>query len=145
MFSAKNTPVEHRFLWIPGRATAKVIHLLRKGLPQTLPPNTVMLFVSFSFADIPLGTTFNAAFPRNKPDEAVHCTSRIVAVTQQWGKPFDQIPHGWKTVCAVEFPAGIPPLVLALPTIESWYENDAGLCLCELDTVIALSAAELKL
>ncbi len=135
----KFAPVEQRFLHLVGRASAKVVTLLRGGLPGELPPDTAILFVGFSYADIPLGKTFSVAFPTDKPSEAVQCASRIIAVTQQFGKPINEIPHGWKTICAVEFPAGIPQLVRELATVESWYENSNGLCISDPATVIAIT------
>jgi len=50
------------------------------------------------------------------------CT--ITAVTQQWGRVFDDVPHGWKMICLRAFPDGVPDLTRALPTIASWDDAD---------------------
>ena len=139
MQSEHDTPVEYRYLWLEGRASDKIKKILGRGLPQTLPPDTEIFFVGYSYADIPLGKTFSVAFPKGKPLESVNCTSRIIAVTQQLGKPFNEIPHGWKTICAIQFPSGIPSFVLALPIVESWHTNSLYLCISEPETVAILS------
>jgi hypothetical protein len=54
------------------------------------------------------------------------------AATQQFLKPFDELPHGWKTICFLESPEGVPNLIANLPMAESWYETAA-------DTEVLLS------
>lgn len=140
MQSEDAVAVEERYLWLEGRASDKVKKILGRGLPRTLPPDTEIFFVGYSYADIPLGKTFTVAFPKGKPLESVKCTSRIIAVTQQFGKSFNEIPHDWKTICAIQFPAGIPSFVLALPVADSWHTNSLQICLSTPETVAILSA-----
>jgi hypothetical protein len=45
------------------------------------------------------------------------------------------------TIFAIEFPTGIPPLVLALPVVESWYENAAWVCISESEALASLRSA----
>jgi hypothetical protein len=103
--------------------------LIRPSLPEVLPENTVILFVGYSYADIPIGKIYRIVFPYSAPHSGIHCRSRVIGVTQQWGGKLDAIPAGWKTVCAIEFSGGVPPLIEGLPTIDAWsFETDACLC-----------------
>jgi len=62
--------------------------------------------------------------------KAVKCLSKVIAVTQQFAKPLSEIPDGWKTVCQIQFPKGLPDLVKRLPAVDSWYQNKEVICLC---------------
>ena len=129
--SESDTPVEERYLWFDGKLSPGVFKAIKSGLPGDIPPRSVVLFVGFSYATLPIGKCFDVVFPMGQPALGVKCRSRIHAVTQQWAKPFDQVPHGWKTICVVEFPDGVPPLVESLPSIDAWYQNEDRVCVCD--------------
>jgi hypothetical protein len=132
--SESDTPIEQRYLWFDGKLSPKVLKAIRFGLPGDIPPRSAILFVGFSYASLPIGKCFDVVFPKDRPGLGVKCPSRIRAVTQQWGKPFDHVPHGWKTICIVEFPDGVPSLIECLPSIDAWYENRYGVCVCDENT-----------
>jgi hypothetical protein len=134
MRSEPETPLRERYLWMEGILSAKARGAIRQGLSDPVPPNSEIVFVGFSYADLPLGKEFEIIFPRNRPDLGLSCRSRIVAATQQWGKPFHEIPHGFKTIAVIQFPDEIPQLVRELPTVSSWYESNDWVCLCNRDT-----------
>jgi len=50
------------------------------------------------------------------------------------------VPHGWKTICLLDFPTGLPSLVERLPVIEDWYGSlpDREVVLCSNETWAAL-------
>ncbi len=58
----------------------------------------------------------------------------------EFGQPFDLVPHGWKTICLLDFPTGLPSLVERLPVIEDWYGSlpDREVVLCSNETWAAL-------
>lgn len=112
---------------------------MRRGLPQNLPPDTEILFVGFSYADLPLGKTFSAGYPSTKPGESVSFVSRIVAVTQQFGESLSEVPHGWKTICAVHFPGGTPALIREMPVVDAWYQCESRVHICNEDHLAAIT------
>jgi hypothetical protein len=57
----------------------------------------------------------------------------VIAITQQYAKPFDEVPHGWKTICLVKFEEGIPDIITSLPVVNGWYENRYTVSLCDTD------------
>jgi hypothetical protein len=141
MRSESDTRIEERYLSFVGRPSERVMRSIRQtaspdqpALPGEYPPNSEVLLVDFSYADLPLGKTFDLVFPKGRPDNAEACRSQIVAVTQQFSKPFPEVPHGWRTVCLVRFHPSVPELVLGLPVVESWSENSQGVCVCTRDT-----------
>jgi hypothetical protein len=64
--------------------------------------------------------------------------SRILAVTQQFAKPFDIIPHFCATICLIEFPLGIPALIDNLPSVDQWHQSSQKICLASRERWLAL-------
>jgi hypothetical protein len=131
MSSEQNIPPVERYLWFEGKASPKVLELVKAGLPPVMPPLTEVLFVGFAYADLPFNRKFDVVFPKGMPRSGIRCDSQIIAATQQWGKPLVQIPQGWKTISVVQFPQGIPELVRELPTIDTWHQNQQLVCVCD--------------
>ena len=127
-------PLVKRVLDIEGRASPTVLSYVRGALPKEWPANCEVLLISFAYADIPIGRTFDVAFPRGAPTSATRTRCVIKAVTQQYAKPFGEIPDGWKTICLVEFPEGIPDVIASLPVVNGWYENQQTVSLCDENT-----------
>jgi len=88
-------------------------------------------FVGFAYADLPFTKRFDVVFPKGRPQDGVRCVCRIIAATQDFGKPFPEIPHGWKTICLIQFTGGMPRLVRQLPVVDSWYQNKEWVCICD--------------
>lgn len=126
MRSELDTPVSERYLTVQGRAGES----LHAGLPVSFPRTARRAFVSYSYADLPIGKQFDCCYPENMPSRVIPVPIRLLGVTQQFGKPFDQIPHGWKTICLFDFPEGVPPEVDALPILEGW-DFTARLIVCD--------------
>lgn len=55
----------------------------------------------------------------------------VLAVTQQFGKPFD-------TICVVDFPHGLPEPIARLPVSTTWGESKERVGLCTRDTMEAI-------
>ena len=142
MRSETNTPVLERYLWFEGKVSPRAMEHAKSGLPADRPPHAELLFVGFAYADLPLGKQFDVVFPKDRPQEGVRCESRIVAATQQWGKPLTEIPDGWKTICLVEFPHGIPEFVRELPVVDDWHKNAKWVCVCDAATWDCLKRGE---
>lgn len=134
MQSEADTPIEQRYLWLEGRASPASMELIKPGLPSTRPPDTVIVFVGFAYADLPFTKQFDVIFPKGRPQDGVRCECRIVAATQQFSNPFQEIPHGWRTICVVHFTGGIPQLVQRLPVVDTWNYNNESVCICDEET-----------
>ena len=81
---------------------------------------TLDLFCWYSGLDIPMGATFNC-FEKNNIQTLLTDEATLIAVTQQFGKPFEVIPQGWKTISKFEFSEkDICGLKNSLPIIDSW-------------------------
>jgi hypothetical protein len=140
MRSESDTPIEERFLCLEGFVSAKAMAQVSAGLPATKPENAEAFFVQFSYADLPIGKEFQVAFLKNKPEVFVNCLSKVTAVTQQFGKPFTEVPHGWKTICYIQLPTELPELLKQLPTIDAWHQNTETVYLSSLETWQAIAA-----
>lgn len=129
-----DVPLHERVLDVEGRASPTVLINIGAGLPKEKPENCEILFISFAYADIPIGRTFSIAFPTSTPQSATRINCQILAVTQQYAKPFDEIPHGWKTICLLKFEDGVPDVIASLPVVNGWYENRNTVSICDEST-----------
>jgi hypothetical protein len=57
----------------------------------------------------------------------------LIAVTQQFDKPMDAIPAGWKTICAFRLLTKSFSILAGLPFTYDWYGNETTLVLEEID------------
>ncbi len=140
----ENVPIEQQYLYIKGKVSSSSLDLIKSGLPIEKSNNTEILFVGYAFADVPVGKSFSMIFQNDNPHKAIRCESNIVAVTQQWGKPLEVIPYGWKTICIIEFPQGIPDIVKNLPIIDTWFDNSNYICICDEDAWEAIKKNNLQ-
>ena len=111
---------ENRSLCVTGQLGAGALEHARRGLAPGQPgANEVCLAVSFAGAEHHLGAEFDVIVPvagaRESGTRAV-----LVGVTQQWGKAWESVPRGHKTVCVLQFPGGVPEAIRALPEVEDW-------------------------
>ncbi len=139
MLAEDQVPLADRCLLLEGQLSPTAFALARFGLPGTWPATAHCFWVSYPFADLALGTSFDVVFPRDAPDRAESTHAVLHAVTQQFGKPFDTLPHGWKTICVIGFPAGVPAMVDKLPHRETWSLH-GQLALCRRPTLDAIRA-----
>ena len=133
-------PLRDRVLLIEGIAAQSALQKLRSGLPSELASNERAVFASFAYADIPTGQRYDCWFWQDTPERVERATTIVVAATQEFGEPFDGLPHGWKTVAVLRFPDGVPSIVDELPTVRAWYESPRLLLLASSDTYAARSA-----
>jgi hypothetical protein len=134
MRSEADTPIEQRYLWLEGKVSPASMKLVKRGLPPTRLPDTEVVFIGFAYADLPFTKKFDIIFPKGRPQDGIRCECKILAATQQFSKPFTEIPDGWKTICVVHFPGGIPQLVQQLPVVDTWFQNDEWICICDEET-----------
>ena len=134
MLSEGEVQIEQRYLAIEGKVSKDIIESVKSGLPYQKPDNSEILFVSYSYADIPLGKNFDRVFIIGDTQCNILSKSKIAAVTQQFGKPFGNIPHGWKTICVIEFKEGVPELIKNLPYVKTWDDSKIRIVICSEET-----------
>ena len=153
----EDVPIIERYLSVEGHLSAQTRESLQKGLPEQLSVNTRICFMSFSYADLSLPKEFDVLFRYNYDETIVrrgeqitsvfqpkHLATatftriKIVAVTQQFAIAWQDVSHGWKTVCVLEFPDGVPPLIDELPTVDGWYQSREAVALCSHGTLQAI-------
>jgi hypothetical protein len=157
LLSENDAELWERFLAIEARVSVRTQRLLQAGLPAQISHNSRIVFVTYANADFELPKEFGLMFWVNQ-DECVHsgdrddCTSFrphhlasiihaqscIVAVTQQLARPWPIVQHGWKTVCVIEFPEGVPSMIDDLPQVHEWGISRKMVCLCDYPTWSAL-------
>jgi hypothetical protein len=132
MLSEEKVPIEQRCLYIQGILSSEA-EKFSTSITNNRPKNSCLCFASYTYADLPLPKNFDVIFVRENPKQAIIVTSRVIRVTQQFNKEWREIPHGWKTICLIEFPKGVPPLMHTLPLIDGW-SHDPLICLSTLET-----------
>ena len=120
MPSEAQTSVKARVLSVQGLVSPSTLQLVRKGLPKRWPSSARCVFVSYAYADLPVGKRFDAVAASDTLQGAEATTARILAVTQQFGVALDRVPQGWKTICVIDFPTGVPTCVAQLPMLDAW-------------------------
>jgi Fic family protein len=86
--------------------------------------HTLDLFCRYSNLEIPIGATFNY-FEKNNVLSPLKNEAVLIAVTQQFGKPFEVIPEGWKTISKFEFSEeDVSNLKNELPVLNTWTSLD---------------------
>ncbi len=120
MREAADVPLDEQTLGIQGLASEAAVAQVRSGLPDTWGADCLLLLVSFSYADLPVGTVFDCAFAPGEPERWTRMAATVIAVTQQFARPFDELPHGWKTFTLFRFQHAPPEPVCALPELDTW-------------------------
>ena len=81
-------------------------------------------FVLRQSQDFPVPTTFTAT-GYGRDGTSVTNRYRLVAVGQQYDALWEEVPHGWNTICAFQLLGPGPGLVADLPLVSGWYEQRA--------------------
>lgn len=86
--------------------------------------NEILVFCDFSEFDIPGGYIFRSIVDGN--GNMLYVGEFILKkITQQFARPFDSIPHGWKTISLFQFNEGsIPEVIYQLPYAVDWYQSN---------------------
>jgi hypothetical protein len=116
----RDVPVVERVLAIEGLVSPVVLERLLGDRATPADGATRWFFVSFAYADLPLGSAFDCWW---KPEDAVPAllsTVVVERVTQQYGVDLDQIPRGWKTIVLLRFVGGVPDVIDSLDILEAW-------------------------
>ncbi len=91
------------------------MHKFQRLLAAVPPaPDIFFVFVAAQSLELPVETRFRA-----QAGEELE----LVAITQQFDKPFDMIPPGWKVMLALRSPKGPNSLLAAVPAVEDWHDR----------------------
>ena len=100
-----------------GRLSIEMLNLYKDVLD--VKESDVILFCDYSEFDIPVGYGFSQII--TKGNTILSCKVLLKGVSQQFLKPFDEIPYGWKTISKFEFVNGIiPDEIQMLPLLDDW-------------------------
>lgn len=99
-------------------AQEKIIESLK--IPVKMTDSSVILLLGFACFSIKPGAKFN--FLKIK-DHIYEISATLEYVTQQYSRPFPEIPLGWKTVVVINIDKG-KEYFNDLPKVEGWYESD---------------------
>jgi hypothetical protein len=118
--------MEYARLKIIGRLDKVFDPLFIDGLDlKEIQENQVILVCDYSEFDIPVNHIFSGITDKQKDASVLNCQIILKSVSQQMFKPFDEIPHGWKTICKFEFVNGlIPDIIYDLPEVRGWTNLD---------------------
>ncbi|MEU6063665.1 MULTISPECIES: hypothetical protein [Streptomyces] len=133
MRTEEDTPPAERILLVESRADDRALAALGHELPERS-ANEEALFLSYNYADVPVGRRYDCCFRRADESDVAWVTVTVVAVTQQFGRVFDEIPHGWKTLTLLRFDPEIPALIRDLPAASAWFEQRVSLYISDQET-----------
>jgi len=153
MQSEEAVPLYQRWMNVEGHLSSRAKRLVHKGLPASLPQNSRVCFLSYAYADLQFPKEFDRMFRYHRDEMVVRQSEesdvafrprqlatvlttcvRIIAGTQQYSLPLEEIPDGWKTICVLEFPEGVPAMIDELPTVNGWGESREAVALCSQKT-----------
>lgn len=123
-------PLDQRYLPLHGLVSAPTLELVDTALPAHRPATSRVCFVGYAYADLILPKQFGIVFDLQRPETGVKTEIIITAATQQFALRSGEIAHGWQTICVIDFPRGVPPIVDELPELNSW-KNIPRLGICE--------------
>jgi len=87
-------------------------------------PNCLLLVADYSDFEVPIGTKFNLLKKMDATDTSYSIDGQLTMVTQQFAKPFDCIPKGWKTIVEIRFDSASLELIKSrMKLIDSWSDN----------------------
>ncbi len=127
----EDIPINKRYLILTGILSPLSLNLDKPGLLKPISENNLICWVMFAYADIPIPKKYTCLFELANPKNSTEEECFIVDVTQQWSKPFDSIPQGWKTICNIQFPNRISKNFQQLEITDDWYDSKNAFGLCE--------------
>src|SRR5688572_32402570 len=88
-------------LKILGKAEKNVCELFSEVMSDNRNlENEIILFCDYSGFDIPVGYVFKKIIDANSNEFSGELI--LKSVSQQFARPFDMVPMGWKTICKFE-------------------------------------------
>ena len=133
MLEENEVDLADRILCLEGSVSDRIFNSVKAGLPFGCKA-AECYFVTFSYADLPLPKQFEVIFMLAQPDQADIAPVVIKAVTQQFSRAWDSVPHGWKTICWLENATSHSKILRAMPQVDGWYVKAPTIGLASRDT-----------
>jgi hypothetical protein len=87
-------------------------------------PQCLFLFADYSDFEIPIDSKFSLLKKIDAASPSYSIDGQLVMVTQQFFKPFDCVPQGWKTILEIKFDTQSLELIKSkLGVSDSWGSN----------------------
>ncbi|WP_406010462.1 hypothetical protein OG440_33375 [Streptomyces sp. NBC_00637] len=141
MRTEDDTPLADRTLLVESRAGKDALAAISRSFPPRA-PNEEALFLSFNYAEVPVGRRFDCCFRKADHSDVAWVTTTVIAVTQQFGVGWDEIPHGWKTLVLLRFEPRVPSMISDLPEAPGWYDQPVSLCISDREVWETRTASE---
>lgn len=111
-----------KFVRVEGIASKNVETLLVSSLGKwPMYSDSCILFINYSDFDIPMGERFLYLVDKASWEIMYPIQGELVQITQSFLKPFDEIPHGHKTICEIRLDdASLKLLRSKLPVVDAW-------------------------
>ena len=108
------------------KSCKKVLSVMNRDL---INPYRILLFADYSDFEVPIGTKFTLLKKMDAADTSYFIDGELTMATQQFAKPFDCIPKGWKTIIEMHFDTTSFDLVKSkIRVIDSWDTNTFLMC-----------------
>ncbi|WP_370104884.1 hypothetical protein [Streptacidiphilus sp. BW17] len=141
MRTEDDTPLAGRTLLVESRADKDALAAIGQVFRHRA-ANEEALFLSFNYAEVPVGRRFDCCFQRADQSDVAWVTITVIAVTQQFRASWDEIPHGWKTLTLLRFEPRILSMISDLPEASNWYEHSVSVCISDRQTWEARTASK---
>lgn len=111
-----------KFVRVEGIVSKSVEKLLISSLGKwPIYSNSLILFFNYSDFDIPMGAKFLYLVDNESKEIMYPILGEIIQITQSFLKPFDEIPHGHKTICEIKLDEDSLKLLRSkLPVVDAW-------------------------
>jgi hypothetical protein len=114
------TVFHNRCLAIESRASTRAREAVATGLVAAPGINDVLLFLSYAGTTHAVGSEFDVIVDGDGSLLLAEVRMILVGLTQQFGKPWDEIPGGWKTLGVIRFVGGVPEVIASLAEADAW-------------------------
>ncbi len=143
-----SVPIAQRFLMLEGKLASSLIEArIHQRMPAAfaeyhdrltpewqhaiaaypslpLPETCIYFAVSFAYAQLPIGKTFQVLFPARRPEGAVQAPAVLMAIIGEWiPLPMPFVEAGHRSICLFDFPAGVPRMIQQLPEVEQFMQT----------------------
>lgn len=113
-------PLRERVLSIEGIVAPSLLRSIDDGQGVSPDDSARWLFVSYAYADIPRGRTYDHWWAPDSSSGPIVAAASVDHIKQQYGNALDVVPHGWKTIIRFRFTSTVPQGIDELPVLRDW-------------------------
>ena len=120
----------NRKLHILGRVSSLVVKKITEMHQLTLMPGELFLFVGYNFFEYNINDFFDIAINESDQKWKFDYKIKLKKVYDEFGRPHNSIPDGYKTICLFECKPALPAILKKLPVLKTWSFENTGVFLC---------------